>query len=124
MTISRRTKVATVMILLVLVSVVVGFILGAIVAKQVAKRKDDPRFWKQAAMSQLEKLQPTAEQRQTFETRVDSAVEELVAIRKDTISRAETAVGRAVTDIEQDLTPEQRATFDKIKPKPKPAGAQ
>lgn len=119
MSISRRTKVVSMMVLLVLVSIVFGFIMGAIVAKQVAKKKEDPRFWKQAAMKHLEKLKPTDEQRLKIEARVDSAVEELVAIRKDTITRAEATVVKAAVDITQELTPEQREIFDKIKPKPK-----
>ncbi|MDZ4287285.1 MAG: hypothetical protein U0984_04970 [Prosthecobacter sp.] len=124
MSISRRTKVVSLMVLLVLVSVVFGFVTGAIVAKQVAKKKDDPRFWKQVALKQLEKLHPTEAQRQKFEARVDGAVEELIAIRKDTITRAEAAVAKAAIDIAQDLTPEQREIFDKIKPKPKPVAAE
>lgn len=124
MSFSRRSKVVFLMLMLVLVSVFTGFVLGAAVAKNVAKRKDDPRFWKRVAMKQLEKLNPTDEQRKKFEVRVDAAVEELVAIRKDTVARAEAVVARAVNDVAQDLTPEQREIFDKIKPKPKPAEAE
>jgi hypothetical protein len=124
MTISRRTKIASIMALLVLVSLFAGFILGAVAAKKVAKRKDDPRFWKAAAMKQLEKLNPTEEQQVKFETRVDSAVEELIAIRKDTVTRAEDVVARAVADIAKDLTPEQRVILEKIRPKPKAAEAE
>src|SRR5687767_5950233 len=124
MSISRRTKVAFLLVLLVMISVAAGFVLGALAAKGVAKKKDDPRVWKKAAMNHLERLQPTDEQGKKFEPRVDSAVEELVAIRKDTVTRAEAAVARAVTDVEQELTPEQREIFAKIKPKPKPADAE
>jgi len=121
---SRRTKIASLIVLLVLVSLFAGFVLGAVAAKKVAKKKDNPRFWKETAMKQLEKLHPSDEQRRKFETRVDSAVEELVTIRKDTVTRAEDVVAKAVVDIGAELTPEQREIFDKIKPKPKSAAAE
>lgn len=124
MSISRRTKIASLVVLLVLMSLFTGFVLGALAAKGVAKRKDNPRFWKQAAMKQLDKLHPTEEQRVKFEARVDRAVEELVVIRKDTVTRAEGVIADAVIDIAKDLTPEQREIFDKIKPKPKASEAE
>jgi hypothetical protein len=124
MSVSRRTRIALLVIVLVAVSGFAGFVLGAIAAKGVANRKDDPRFWKKVAMRKLETLKPSDEQRTRMEKRVDSAVDELVAIRKDTVVRAEQAVARAVADIAAELTPEQRAQLEKIKPKPKTAGAE
>lgn len=124
MSISRRTKVAFLITVLVLVSMVVGFIMGAIVAKAVAKKKDNPIFWKKAAMTQLNKLHPTEEQKKKFEVRVDSAVKELVAIRKDTVTRIQGVVGKAVGDIDKDLTPEQKVIYDKIKPKDLPKDSE
>jgi Spy/CpxP family protein refolding chaperone len=124
MSISRRTKIALLVLVLVAVSGFAGFVLGAIAAKGVANRKDDPRFWKRVAMRKLESLEPTDEQRARMEKRVDAAVEELTGIRKETVQRAEEAVARAVADIAAELTPKQREQFDKIKPRSKTAGAE
>lgn len=120
MSISRRTKVALLITLLVLVSMTVGFFLGAIAAKAVAKKKDNPVFWKKIAMRQLDKLHPSEEQRKKFDARVDAAVKELVAVRKDVVVRAQTVVAKAAADIDKELTPEQREIFQKIKPKDLP----
>ena len=119
MSISRRTKVAFVIVVLVLVSMVVGFFLGAIAAKAVAKKKDNPVFWKKAAMKQLDKLSPSEEQRKKFETRVDAAVAELVTAKQDIVTRSQVIVAKAVQDINKELTPEQQEIFRKIKPKDK-----
>ena len=124
MSIPRRTKVAFLITLLVLVSLVAGFIMGAIAAKAVAKKKDNPVFWKKTAMAQLNKLHPTEEQKKKFEDRVDSAVKELVTIRKETVTRIQGVVGKAVGDIGKDLTPEQKVIYDKIKPKDLPQDSE
>jgi hypothetical protein len=121
---TRRLKVGLLLALLVVVSLITGFFFGAVAAKAVAKKKDNPRFWRQVAMKQLEKVHPTDEQRQKFERRVNEAVDELVAIRKETVSRAEAVVNKAVNDIGQQLTPEQQEVYQKIKPKPAGSGSE
>jgi cell division protein FtsN len=117
---SRRTKVVLLLSLLITVSVGVGFFLGIVLSSVINKKKEDPVFWKQAATKHLEKLHPTEEQRIKFEARTDSAVQELTALQKEGITRIWDVINRASTDIEKELTPEQRVIFEKIKPRGKP----
>ena len=115
-----RTKAVLYMTFLVLVGVITGFFLGVIMANAVAKKKEKPAFWKETVHKQLEKLHPTDEQRKKLDARTDSAVQELVDLRQDAIKHVWDVVERAVVDIDKELTPEQRETFNKLKPK-KPA---
>lgn len=108
-----RTKAVLFMLLLVFIGIVTGFFLGTV----VAKKKEDPLFWKEAVRKQLSKLHPTPEQRQKLEQRTDSAVQEVVVIKADVIKKLQDVVERAVADIDKELTPEQRKTFEKLKPK-------
>ena len=71
-------------------------------------------------MKRLEKLHPTDTQRQLFEAHTNKAVSELSDLRTDALVSVWQIVGRTLTRIEQDLTPEQKATFEKIRPKAPP----
>ena len=115
-----RTKAVLLILFLVLVSMGTGFFFGVAIATDIAKKKDNPVFWKKAVRRQLDKIHPTVEQRKKFEARTDQAVNELLAIRKDAIGKVWDVVERAVTDIEKEMTPEQRVKFKDLKPK-KPA---
>ena len=121
MMISRRTKAGCLLSLLVIVSIGVGFFVGIVLSSVVQKRKDDPAFWKQAAIKQLNKLHPTDEQKKKFDVRIDGAVQELTALQKEGITRVWDVINRAVADIDKELTPEQRVIFEKIKPQEKPS---
>lgn len=115
---SPRMKAGCLLSLLVMVSVAVGFFIGIVLATTINKKKEQPAFWKKAAMKQIEKLHPTDEQRKKFEARTDGAVQELAALQKEGIARIWDVIDRAATDIDKELTPEQRQEFEKIKPKP------
>ena len=115
-----RTKAVLFMMALVIVGIITGFFLGIILSAAVAKRKENPVFWKETVHKQLEKLHPTLEQRKKFDARTDSAVQELVHIRKDAVKQVWDVVEHAVADIDAELTPEQRPIFKSLKPK-KPA---
>ncbi|MDB6075970.1 MAG: hypothetical protein JWO89_3610, partial [Verrucomicrobiaceae bacterium] len=106
--------------LLVLVSMGTGVFLGIGFSAAIAKKKENPFFWKQTVRKQLDKLHPTAEQRKKFEARTESAVQELVTIRKDAVGQVWSVVERAVGDIDKELTAEQRVKLKALKPK-KPA---
>ena len=117
MSYSPRTKAGCLITLLILFSLGVGFTLGFIVSKGIQKKKEDPTFWKQAAMKHLEKLKPDAAQREKLEVHTDKAVAELTALREEGIKNVWQIVGRAVEGIRQELTPEQKEVFEKIRPK-------
>lgn len=118
MSVSSRTKAGCLITLLIGMSVGAGFALGLIVSKAIQKKKEDPVFWKGAAMKQLDKLQPTNEQRKKFEANTDKAVGELAVLREKAIRDVWEIVGRTVGEIQQELTPEQREKFEKLRPKP------
>lgn len=115
-----RFKIVALLSLLVLVSMTAGFFLGAIVANKVNKKKENPTYWKEAAMKHLEKLKPDDAQRKQFEVPIDTAVKDLTDLRQQAIKDVWKIVDRAVIDVEKDLKPEQRETFEKIKPKAPP----
>ena len=118
MTFSLRSKAGCLITLLILLSTGVGFTLGLLVAKGIQKKKEDPAFWKQAAMKKLEELNPDEAQRKRFETHTDQAVTELTGLRQEGIRRVWEVLDRALDGIEADLKPEQKETFEKIRPKP------
>jgi len=112
------------MTLLILMSIGAGFMLGIVVSKSLQKKKEDPAFWKQAAMKHLEKLDPNDDQRAKFEVHTDKAVAELSNLRDEGIKDVWEIVNRAVTEIQSELTPDQRQTFEKIRPKGPESGAK
>lgn len=115
-----RFKILVLLSLLVLISASAGFFFGFAVSSSINRKKDNPVFWKKAAMKHLEKLKPTDEQRTQFERHTDSAVKELSDLRTQGIKTVWQIVDHALVDIEKELTPEQKETFHKIKPKAPP----
>lgn len=115
---SRRAKVFLLVSLLILVSMGVGFFLGIGLANAIQKKKDDPAFWNEAALKHLEKLHPTNSQRERFKILVAATVEDLTAVRNDTLLKVRDAFALLVADVDKELTPEQREIFSKMKPKP------
>lgn len=114
-----RTSAIVLISLLVVVSVGVGFFLGVIVHSAVVKKKEDPKFWREAALKHLAKIHPTEAQQTVLEQHVDVAVKELTELRKEAIKDIWLIVDRAVASIDKELTAEQRIAFDKIKPRDK-----
>ena len=49
---------------------------------------------------------------------LDAAVEELQEVRAETIRRSAAVVTRLVNQVDQELIPEQRLAFERMKPKP------
>lgn len=119
MIIRSRTTAVVLISLLILVSVGVGFFLGVIVHSVVVKKKEDPKFWREAALKHLAKVQPSEAQQKVFERHVDAAVKDLTKLRQEAITDIWQIVDTAVVEIEKELTPEQRSVFEKIKPKDK-----
>ncbi len=117
---TRRTKAGCLLTLVIGFSLGVGFVFGVLAMKAFEKKKENPAFWKESAMKRLEKLHPTDTQRQLFEAHTDKAVSELSDLRKSALVSVWQIVGRTLTHIEQDLTPEQKATFEKLRPKAPP----
>lgn len=111
-----RLRVVLLLSLLVAVSVIAGVFIGVILSSVIAHKKEDPVFLKQSLIKDLEKLHPTPEQRQKFEAPADKVVGRITQVRQ----QAADALKTFVAEIENELTPEQRAIFEKkINPKAK-----
>ena len=112
-----KLKILFLLSLLVLVSATAGFFVGIVLSSVISKKKDDPKFWKQSAMKQLAKLKPTEAQQKIFEARADASVQELIDIRKQGIRDVWDVIERTLADVDKELSPEQRETLIKIRPK-------
>lgn len=118
-----KLKILFLLSLLVLVSAAAGFFVGIILSSVINKKKEDPKFWKESAMKQLAKLQPTETQRKNFDTRIDVSVQELVELRRQGIRNVWDVIERTLADVEKDLTSEQKEKLKEIRPK-KPKEAE
>ena len=113
----RKIKVILLLGSLALASAGFGFFCGIFLAKVIEKKKEDPVFWKEAALKHLEKLKPDDAQRKQFEIHTDSAVKELRAIHGKAIEEVWDVIERTIAKIEPELSSEQRSLLDQIKPK-------
>jgi hypothetical protein len=106
------------LVALVLVSCLAGGLLGRRLAWREFERRNDASRWNEAAMRDLERaLKPTPQQRAQIEQAMDAAVQELHAIRADTLAHSVPVFTRLIAEVEKTLTPEQRARFARMKPK-------
>lgn len=112
-----RFKILLLLSLLVLVSGGAGFFLGIVLSSVINKKKEDPKFWKEAAMKQLTKLEPTEAQLKTFGTRIDASVQELVELRKQGIRDVWDIIESTLADVEKELSPKQKEKLKEIRPK-------
>ena len=111
-------KIIVCLLALIVVSGAAGTILGRRWARAEMARRDNPETWNEAALRTFERtVKPTPEQRPKIEATLAAAIEELKAIRADTIVRSSNVIWRLVADVERELTPEQRAAFEAMKPR-------
>jgi hypothetical protein len=104
---------------LVLVSGLLGGLIGRQWTRMEFERRSDPSYWNQTAMRDLDRtLKPTPPQRRKIQEQLDAAVEELKGVRAETIRRSAAIVMRLVDQVDDELTPEQRVAFTRMKPKP------
>jgi hypothetical protein len=103
---------------LVLVSGLLGGLVGQRYARREFQQRSDPSHWNETAMRDFERtVKPTPEQRQKIQDHLDLAVEELKNVRAETVRRSAEIVMRLVGQVENELTPEQRVAFERLKPK-------
>jgi hypothetical protein len=104
---------------LVLVSGLTGALIGRRVARHQLDARNDPANWNVHVAREFDRLvKPTPEQQPKLEAHLDKAVRELQAIRLETVTRSTNVIWRLVSEIEQELTPEQRRAFEAMKPTP------
>jgi hypothetical protein len=118
MNFSRYWKITVCLAALILVSGLAGGLLGRHLTRVKLERRNNPDNWNETVMRTFERqVNPTAEQRQKIQGYLDTAVEDLKAIRADTIARSTNVIWRLVAQVEKELTPEQKAAFEQMKPK-------
>ena len=115
--ITRRFKAGCLMTLLVGFCVGIGFVFGILAHQAWKKKTEKPEFMKWAAMKHLDKLKPTPEQRPKLEAKVDAAIAELTSFKAQAMRTIWNTLDRASADIDQELTPDQKAKWSEIKPK-------
>ena len=111
-----KWKIITSLVALVLVSMLVGAFLGAKYAERVIKKRHTPEAWNQTAMRALQhRLKLTPEQNGKMQRILDGGVEEMKDIRLNTIAKTDLVVERLLAELEKEITPEQRAEFEKLR---------
>jgi hypothetical protein len=117
MILSRRFKAGCLMTLLVGFCLGIGFVFGILAHQAWKKKTEQPEFMKWVAMNHLKKLQPTPEQLPKLEAKVDTAITELMTFKAQALRNIWDILERTTSEIDQDLTPEQKKEWSRIKPK-------
>ena len=111
-----KWKIILVLLGIVLVSALAGGVVGVKLAERAMKHRHAPETWNQTAMRTLQRrLKLTPEQAQKTQAILDSGVEEMKGIRLETIGRTNAVIERFIREIDQEITPGQRAEFEKFK---------
>lgn len=96
-----------------------GGVIGHRMARRHLESRNDPTTWNEHVTREFERIvRPTPEQGARIQVHLDHAVDELKAIRLETIARSTQVIWRLVSEVERELTPEQRQAFEAMKPKP------
>lgn len=101
-----------------LVSALAGGTVGYRLGRQEMRQRADPEVWHERATRRFEEMvRPTPAQEPRLAAHLDAALAELRQIRQDAIARSVATIERLVTAVETELTPEQKAAFEPIKPR-------
>jgi membrane-bound lytic murein transglycosylase B len=118
MNLRNSWKVVVCLFALIAASGIAGTIMGRRWARGEMARRDNPETWNEAAMRTFDRtVKPTPAQRQKIQSALDSTVEQLKAIRAETIVRSTNVIWRLVDEVERELTPEQKQAFEAMKPR-------
>ena len=119
MNIRRRVAIVACLLGIALASGLAGGLLGHRVARRQLEDRNNPQNWNEHVTREFDRVvKPTPEQGTRIQAHLDKAVQELQAIRLETIARSTNVVWRLVAQVDQELTPEQRKAFEVMKPKP------
>lgn len=112
---TSRKKIILLLIVLMIISGLAGACIGICVGKAQVRKRSVPAVWNVEAMRTLQrKLDLTPEQAAKVQAVLDVGVEELRAVRADTLSRTDKIINRLAGEIEPMLTEEQRPVFRKL----------
>jgi len=115
----RRYSLVIICLLgLALVSGLAGGLIGHRVARRQLEARNNPENWNEHVIQEFDRIvKPTPEQAPKIQAHLDRAVQDLVVIRSETIARTTNVIWRLVSEVEQELTPEQRNAFQVMKPR-------
>ena len=109
-------KIAALLAAIVVLSGFTGYYLGFQVAKAKARARSNPDAWNVSAMRTLDrKLKLAPAQHEKVQAILDGGVDELRGIRIDTIAKSNRVLERLIAEVGNELTPEQREEFAKLK---------
>lgn len=112
---TSRKKIILLLIVLMLVSGLAGTCIGIRLGKTQARKRSVPEAWNVEAMKTLQrKLDLTPEQAAKVQTVLDSGVEELRAVRTNTLERTDKIITKLAGEIDPMLTEVQRPIFHKL----------
>lgn len=101
-----------------LMAALAGGAAGYRLGRDSVRHRADPETWHEQATRRFDTVvKPTPEQSRRVAAHLAATLAELRDIRNDTITRTATVVERLVQRVEAELTPEQKAAFQTLKPK-------
>lgn len=112
-------RILSYLLALAAISFLAGLLLGHRIARRQLDARRDLESWNVHVASEFQSVvRPDPEQGARIQAHLDRAVQELQAIRLQTITRSTNVIWRLVAEVDQELTPEQRRAFEAMKPKP------
>jgi capsid protein len=119
MNLPRSWKSAFYLLGIVVAAALSGALVGHRIARAQLETRNNPANWNEHVSHEFDRIvKPTPAQGTLIQVHLDKAVRELQAIRLDTITRSTNVIWRLVSEVERELTPEQRRAFEAMKPKP------
>ena len=114
----RSWKFGLCLVGIILAATLSGALLGHRFARRQLDARNNPENWNEHVSREFDRIvKPTPAQSSVIQSHLDKAVRELQAIRMDTIARSTNVIWRLVADVDRELTPEQRKSFETMKPR-------
>jgi hypothetical protein len=118
MSLLRHWKILSGLAAIVAISGLAGVLIGHGFARRQFEVRNDPANWNEHVARKFDRVvKPTPAQGERIQAHLDKAVRELQAIRLETIARSTNVIWRLVSEVDQELSPEQRKAFEEMKPK-------
>lgn len=113
---NTRWKIILTLVAVVLISGLAGGVIGTRLTYARIHRHNTPQTWNESVMRALQhRLRLTPEQTQKVQARMDARVDELTALREETVAKANGIIEQLVADVDREITPEQKVEFEKLK---------